>query len=162
MKRSGNLKMLSSRSKTPNFDRWKKYRKYSAKVKQFTIKRAAKMGLDSFALAKTPGNIVEPIEFAYWRKHNSLHNWMTNLAIARGIVKDPTEFNCVELRLTEEDIDNLEKEIMAGTLVTTNGFFFGSTDQDHNARFYDDDMEFIKKAREYMAEGLLVVFESWW
>jgi hypothetical protein len=77
------------------------------------------------------------IEIHYWRKHHNLHRWMENLYKEKG---GENIFNCCPLRLTLEDLDNLEK--------------------------YDDidenDLKFIKNARKVLNEGFALYYDSWW
>ena len=99
-------------------------------------------------------------EIMYWRKHPNLHGWMESKWLARCINRpgEWSDFNCVDLGLTEEDIDELEKVVNGGELPKTTGFFFGeSVPEDKEL-----DLEFIQKAREAFAEGKLVGYTSWW
>lgn len=96
-------------------------------------------------------------EFAYWRKFNALHGWMEDLYHKKGGTK---EFNCVPVRLTLEDLNNLESDIKVG-LNGREGFFFGMV------RYFDsDDQEsvqnFITKARKELSKGYAIVYMSWW
>jgi hypothetical protein len=123
------------------------------------------MGLDQFAFAID--NNGEKEELAYWRKHPNLQGWMENLWESKGRPnahedKDSngmSDFNCVELELTKEDLDNLETAVTNASLPDTVGFFFGSNSDDH---YKEQDLEFVKKAREALDKGLTVVYDSWW
>lgn len=123
------------------------------------------MGLDQFAFAID--NNGEKEELAYWRKHPNLQGWMENLWESKGRPnahedKDSngmSDFNCVELELTHEDLDNLEQAITNDELPSTNGFFFGSDSDDH---YKEQDLEFVRKAREALDSGLTVVYDSSW
>lgn len=88
---------------------------------------------------------VEKIEVYYWRKHHILHEWMGRLYDSKGGT-DP-QFNCNNVRLNSEDLDELEKDVLAGNL----------DDEDQ-----DDDMLFIVKAREYIKNGYALFYDSWW
>ena len=60
----------------------------------------------------TKGEVSRPQELAYWRKHHTLQRWMKNLWIEKGkpnIGDTDANFNCIELELTWDDIDRLEK-----------------------------------------------------
>lgn len=57
-------------------------------------------------------SVQEPIEIAYWRKHPNLQGWMEQLFAEKGGECDI--FNGVEVELTWEDVDRLEKDILAG------------------------------------------------
>ena len=52
----------------------------------------------------------------------------------------------------------LEEAVRSGYLPQTTGFFFGISDGSEA----DDDLTFIAKAREAIAEGLTVFYSSWW
>jgi hypothetical protein len=97
-------------------------------------------------------------EFAYWRKHANLNEWMTQLAVKRGVVKDAIEFNCVDLVLTAEDIDALEKTITEDALPHGEGFFWGKSHPEDDAT----DREFIVNARKAFADGNQVIYSCWW
>lgn len=121
------------------------------------------MGLDMYAhyLHDAPSTPVDfPVEnygeLHYWRKHPNLHGWMERLYREKG-GKD-SSFNCVNLLLTTGDLDRLEADIRAGNLPATIGFFFGVSDGSEA----DDDLHFIAKAREAIADGLVVYYTSWW
>lgn len=97
--------------------------------------------------------------FAYWRKFNHLHGWMEKLYYSKGGKAD--SFNCVNVRLTEQDLDVLQKQAEAMSLKPTEGFFFGSYEE-----FSEDDqyavLEFVNKAREAISNGYAVFYDSWW
>jgi hypothetical protein len=97
-------------------------------------------------------------EFCYWRKHANLNEWMTQLAIRKGVVKDAVEFNCTDLVLSVEDIDALEKVVTMKALPHGEGFFWGhSTDEDRQT-----DLRFIADARKALADGQQVIYSCWW
>ena len=122
------------------------------------------MGLDMTAYTRAKG-AEETTEIQYWRKHNALHGlmeqiWRDKAELAGEDVSD-VQFNCVELQLTEADLDYIESQVVGETLPETEGFFFG-----HDSRFSDEDklkdLEFIAKAREALANGEEVFYDSWW
>jgi hypothetical protein len=123
------------------------------------------MGLDQFAFAID--NNGEKEELAYWRKHPNLQGWMENLWESKGkpgLPEDHTndmmgDFNCIPVELTKEDLDNLEQAITNNELPSTCGFFFGS-DSDND--YKEQDLEFVRKAREALDSGLTVTYDSWW
>ena len=86
------------------------------------------MGLDQFAYAGV-GDDKE--ELAYWRKHNRLHGWMQDLWVDKGKPNAPQgenpmgDFNCVPVRLTLSDLEQLEAHVTNKQLPETGGFFFG-------------------------------------
>lgn len=130
------------------------------------------MGLDMYAWSIEPekvevledihaefkkGDENKPEELFYWRKNHDLHGWMENLYSQRG---GQDEFNCVKLRLYEEDLDNLEKDVISKKLPETTGFFFGN--DEYSEEDVENDMLFIAAARQALKEGKLVFYDSWW
>ncbi len=122
------------------------------------------MGLDMIAYTRAKG-AEETTEIQYWRKHNALHGlmeeiWRDKAAIAGQDLGDE-QFNCVEVPLNEADLDYIEARVRGNQLPSTQGFFFGA-----DSRFDEDDkeadLEFIAKAREALANGLEVCYDSWW
>jgi hypothetical protein len=125
------------------------------------------MGLDQYAMCcdpkladkavdfKVPSEAVQEVH--YWRKHPNLHGWMEHLYRKKGGADE--NFNCSTLLLTLEDLDNLEKAIKGKDLPHTEGFFFGFSIVDERV---EDDLEFIKKARQAIEEGKVVFYDSWW
>jgi len=102
------------------------------------------------------GTDLEPQELAYWRKHPNLHGWMEALYREKGGTDE--QFNCVNLNLTEEDLDNLEEVVNNDELLHTMGFFFGESCPEDK----ENDIEFIANAREALKEGYAVYYTSWW
>jgi hypothetical protein len=104
-------------------------------------------------------NLPEEVQqIQYWRKHANLNEWMTQLAVARGVVKDAIEFNCVDLVLTPQDIDDLDEAINSDDLPTGAGFFWGRSAPEDRL----SDEEFIVKARRAFARGDQVIYSCWW
>lgn len=121
------------------------------------------MGLDMYAFTtkERPATLVDfkvadVRELHYWRKHPNLHGWMQKLYYEKGGKAE--SFNCVPVVLSTEDLDRLETAIRGKGLPHTAGFFFGETDGTES----DDDLAFITKAREAIAEGETVYYDSWW
>jgi hypothetical protein len=104
------------------------------------------------------GAPIKPEELHYWRKHHDLHGWMEARYYEEG--GDADSFNCVKLRLTKEILDDLEADIKSKSLPETTGFFFGNNPPDEDSNH--DDLQFIAKAREYIAGGGAVFYDSWW
>jgi hypothetical protein len=71
----------------------------------------------------------------------------------------PEDFNGVELELTWEDIEQLERAVLAGKLPLTQGFFFGESSDDY---YRDQDLEFVKNAKAELFLGLRVFYNSSW
>ena len=127
------------------------------------------MGLDMYAFAVRADSVGDKvtdvewldddrIELFYWRKFNALHGWMENLYRLKGGAK--ASFNCTTLRLDAKDLDRLEMDTGNNKLVPINGFFFGEQ------TIYPEDLEsvtvFIAKARQALADGNAVYYDSWW
>ena len=125
------------------------------------------MGLDQFAYkvksehdSDTKTRTTTRTQIAYWRKHNRLQGWMESLFSQKG--GDGT-FNCVDVWLEGEDLDKLEVAILGRELPETGGFFFGNDSYASYDEWYkEDDLEFIKKAREALKDGWEIVYDCWW
>jgi len=117
------------------------------------------MGLDMYAyIARNKGDDPSTSrEIAYWRKHPNLHGWMEKLAEEKKY--SFRTFNGVEVELTWEDIDRLEKTIKSHSLPHTTGFFFGDGADDV---YYDDDLKFCVSAKAELFLGLKVFYNSSW
>lgn len=123
------------------------------------------MGLDQYAYCVD--NNGEREELAYWRKHPNLQGWMENLweekgrpGLTEGNSGDILgDFNCIPVELTREDLDSLETAILNNKLPSTGGFFFGDNSDEY---YREQDLDFIKKAREALDAGLPVMYDSWW
>jgi hypothetical protein len=118
------------------------------------------MGLDQYAAIRLDtkdeeGN-WEQEELAYWRKHPHLQGFMEHLYAEKG---GEGEFNCVDVELTLEDIDDLEASVKGGELPETGGFFFGDDSSDY---YKESDLEFCENARKALTDGQTVVYSSWW
>ena len=136
------------------------------------------MGLDQYASARKgeptkleepytvtlqDGTVEERMEYsnewadsydlADWRKHPNLQGFMEARWCGDG------DFNCEELILTLEDIDELEEAVNGSDLPHTGGFFFGSDSSEH---YKEQDLEFCKNAREALFFGYTVVYSSWY
>jgi len=120
------------------------------------------MGLDQYAYiaskADTDYDDTSRQELAYWRKHPNLQGWMEKLWESKG---NQGDFNGVELELTWEDIDRLEKDIKAGTVaqLATTGFFFGDPSDEY---YKEQDLEFCLDAKTELFLGLKVFYNSSW
>jgi hypothetical protein len=119
------------------------------------------MGLDMYAYDanKEQDHDTESSsrELAYWRKHPNLHGWMEELYRAKG--GDVEMFNGVELELTWEDLEVLERDILLGNLPNTVGFFFGDNSDEY---YREQDLRFIREARAEIFTGLRVFYNSSW
>jgi len=124
------------------------------------------MGLDQYAKKvkrdynhETLTETTTKTEIAYWRKHNALEGLMAGLY--REKTRDEGEFNCKNLTLDSDDLDNLERVVKAGELPQTVGFFFGDCTKD-NEEYKELDLEFIAKARKCIEKGFQIEYSSWW
>ena len=120
------------------------------------------MGLDQYWFVKKP-EIEEKDaeeEIAYHRKFNALEGFMAQEAINLGIIDDSSEFNCVELPITQEILDRLKETIDSGSLTPTPGFFFGPLEVREEDVIYLK--EVIELAERYLEEGVTVFYTSWW
>jgi hypothetical protein len=133
------------------------------------------MGLDQFmysaASSKAAHNTKK--ELAYRRKHPNLHGWMERLWLKKlGVPIDgddqfiednhpPRDFNGIELELTWDDIDQLERDVKSGKMARlgTTGFFFGHPSDDH---YRDEDLKFCRDAKADLFLGLKVFYNSSW
>lgn len=50
------------------------------------------------------------------------------------------------------------QSVRSGQLPPTSGFFFGQSDGTEQS----EDLAFVKAAREYIADGYAVIYDSWW
>jgi hypothetical protein len=129
------------------------------------------MGLDMYAWRVKAEDAIGDFEVAsddegsnkvqelfYWRKHHDLHGWMERLYRAKGGTKE--SFNCVKVRLTMDDLNLLERDILNNRLPETQGFFFGINPPD--AWTMEQDMKFISFAKVAIAQGDAVYYDSWW
>ena len=117
------------------------------------------MGLDMYAYIarKNDDELISSHEIAYWRKHPNLHGWMQKLAEEKKY--SFRTFNGVELELTWEDVDRLEKAIKSRSLPKTSGFFFGDNADDI---YYEDDLKFCVNAKAELFFGFRVFYNSSW
>jgi len=95
-------------------------------------------------------------DFCYWRKFNELHGWMEDLYASRG---GESDFNCIPIRLYPDDLDKLEADFNAGNLTSRSGFFWGEAADEEEMQ---EVPAFIKKARQAIADGYAVYYDSWW
>jgi hypothetical protein len=115
-------------------------------------------------------SVTKPFEIGYRRKHPNLHGWMEKLWLRKNGYptntddqliqgKEPPCFNGIELELTWDDLDNLERAIRNGQLPDTEGFFFGNPADNH---YYEQDLEFVNNAKAEVFLGLKVFYNSSW
>lgn len=98
-------------------------------------------------------------EIAYFRKHANLQGWMTNLYIEKG--GEHTQFGQMgwsPLRLTLDDMDRLERDVVLDRLPFTQGFFFGESGPEDK----DPTLAFIGRAKVALLEGMVVCYRASW
>lgn len=105
---------------------------------------------------------AEPTKLAYWRKHGNLHGWMCERWLNSSACPadaSADDFNGVEVELTWQDVDDLEKAVKARELPETSGFFFGNGNTEH---YRDYDLEACASAKADLFLGLRVFYNSSW
>lgn len=135
------------------------------------------MGLDQFAYVASTSNTSfddsSRQEIAYWRKHPNIQGWMEQLWLRKMDIpvnssdqyiqnKYPSDsFNGVELELTWDDIDKLEKDIISEKVskLNTTGFFFGKPSDDYYREY---DLQFCRNAKAELFIGRRVFYNSSW
>lgn len=121
------------------------------------------MGLDQYAYVASKANEHwdNHQEIAYWRKHPNLQGWMEQLWLSKDNSRTDRTFNGVEIELTWDDIDKLEKDIKSGVVAgfDTKGFFFGDPSDDY---YYEKDLEFCINAKAETFLGRKVFYNSSW
>lgn len=95
-------------------------------------------------------------EVGYWRKHPNLQGLMEELYQRRGGAEI---FNCIPLELRQEDINYVRQVVLGEALPPTHGFFFGSDSDEH---YKQHDLATLAKAEEAIANGKVVIYDSWW
>lgn len=105
------------------------------------------MGLDMFAYttefeipAVDFGHPEDADDFIYWRQHRFLHFYMYDLYRLKGGKRK--DFNYVPVRIDAADIDDIE-------------WVFGE-----NGWFRPEDKDFIRQAREAIANGKFVYYAA--
>ena len=130
------------------------------------------MGLDMFVWRVEANDVIDDLtirskedgrqydldELWYWRKHHDLHGWMEKLYRNKGGTAQ--SFNCVPVRLYSHDLDALQFDLLNSALPETTGFFFGNNPPDLDS--LSEDLKFIQKARDAIACGDAVYYDSWW
>ncbi len=129
-------------------------------------RRSFLMGLDMYAF-KTKLHLNNEVDFPvhhsepkerifYWRKHPNLHTWMENLYVKKG---GKLRFNCVNLQLTLDDLEQLRKDIIEQKLPVISSYYLGISNQDEEERMTD--LEFVQKAEDAIKSGYTIFYTSW-
>jgi predicted TIM-barrel fold metal-dependent hydrolase len=125
------------------------------------------MGLDQYAYSREQRDRDEKMEFNgeqfYWRKHSKLQAFMESVANEREGMS-PTDLNCSELELFEDEIIQLQELVKGNSLPESfGGFFYGHQYQDETAEdCREQDLEFCKWALAEMKDGNYVFYSCWW
>ena len=121
------------------------------------------MGLDMYAYSVDKNG--RKAEIAYWRKNYKLHSWFEAIWKSQQTIEDKflkaldneyDGFNCVELELTEEDIDRLSKLLYNKKGLPKSEF--AAVNQNYNKRFRTVDKIFVGKAKEELKLGKKVIY----
>jgi hypothetical protein len=72
--------------------------------------------------------------------------------------RDWQTFNCQAVRLSFQDLQDLENAVKEENLPYTQGFFFGESDPEHKK----ETLKFIVKARKAIAQDMEIYYDSWW
>jgi hypothetical protein len=142
------------------------------------------MGLDQYAMAVYPhkentdfdyvwtsDDLDKVTDLAQWRKHADLQGYMEELFYAKKekageflegdwktFKRDWKTFNCQAVRLSFQDLQDLEEAVNLENLPHTTGFFFGESHPDDKK----DTLKFIVKARKAIAQDMEIYYYSWW
>ncbi len=95
---------------------------------------------------------------AYFRKHPNLHGAIDQIYRRKGGTMFSMDSFHGNVVLDLPDIEELEKLTLADELPHTTGFFFGASDESDKPRT----LEFIKRAKEEIARGWTVWYDSSW
>lgn len=120
------------------------------------------MGLDQFAYVRGHDDDNDAYPFV-WRKHAKLQQWAQDLFEAKP-TNAGVNFNCVELVLTHDNINDLRARVLSNELPNTEGgFFWGHQHQDEAAADNrEQDLAFCDWATEAISDGETVVYKPWW
>lgn len=117
------------------------------------------MGLDCYVFVEadkvTGEDTPQDKEIWYGRKENEIHGWMQRHSGIEAI-----EFNCKNLALTQELLDQFEQDMIAGNLIPTSGFFFGKDNTPESVVVAAQDL--LTAARFALANGERPYYYSWW
>lgn len=98
-------------------------------------------------------------ELCYWRKYPGLHAWMQSLYYQKGGKME--EYTGGKLRLTDDDVDALEKAINEDALPFVQGVFIGRPQgaEDHETRKAQD-LASVQRMRDALSQGFTVWYTS--
>ena len=121
---------------------------------QYAYKIKKVVGLTDFDYSK--GTVIDR-DFDYWRKFYGLQVWAENLYREKGGNK--IHFNCVPLRLTEQDLDRLDRDMEEDEFYEERYLETIGEEKQYEYRHLKD---FIKNAKQALADGYAVYYDSWW
>ena len=120
------------------------------------------MGLDQWLegyVASDDDNL--PVRFGQpWRKWYALQEYMITLWMERTGSKEL--FNCIPLKLSKEDFNNLEKWIIENQ--DDEGADDDDNDDEDKDAFREQNREIIEEARSFMEENpdYVICYSCWW
>lgn len=123
------------------------------------------MGLDQFAYSTKEQNVINDENFKgvegahaffQWSKNYPLQNWMQDFWSDKTGKTSVYEFNCSPIRLREEDIELLRKDIESGKLAED------FAENDYTPFMKERDLSFCKMALEKIKEGRAIYYVPWW
>ena len=127
------------------------------------------MGLDQFAFInaktvkdKNGSTYLKGEQEITWRKHARLQEFMETLWHQKGNEK---EFNCVDLQLTKDDLEELQKQIECNYYdhFSKGGFFWGHRHQEERVSEYlEQDKKFVADALQAVEKGNTVIYNCWY
>ena len=118
------------------------------------------MGLDQYLFAVSMNNPEVVEEIGYWRKHANLQGYMQNLAVEKKVVETVNDFNCIDLELSKNDVENVIDAIVSNDLPRTSGFFFGESYGDEAEK--QQDLVAFDDALTFCRDGWKVYYRCWW
>jgi len=105
-----------------------------------------------------------------WRKHADLQGYMEALFLKKAGEQNfdngnqgwspgsTNTFNCQPIRLTFQDLKDLKQSVMDNRLPQTVGFFFGTSNPEHDI----ETLEFVDIAMKAIAQDMEIYYDSWW
>ena len=114
------------------------------------------MGLDMYFYRNS---VSSENQIYYFRKHADFHGFLMKIWCSLNPEKDSDDFNCDVLEITEEILEQIEKECKNKEHIHYHGFFWGNS--------YDEDWEMTEKElipiiRKEFENGNKVYYTPWW
>ena len=116
------------------------------------------MGLDMYFNARNKDGKQDETIY-YFRKHSDLNGWLQDKWLEEDYTRDPEDFNCDMLQITEDIVNELEEYINNGKFERYSGFFWGQS------TLYDWEEtkeNLIPILREYLREGYEIYYSANW